>query len=134
MRDARKAGIKSALRGAPKKNKSWEAKVMAILSSVMHEAGKGYYAEHSAAMFEKCGVPNDARTADYIQMLVNSGKGNLGCKVHTLENVTSEWGKTGDYAMTLAYRIDINNKTRASNKAPKVDAHTNGGEVQPSAK
>ena len=129
MREARKHGIKSALRGAAKKEKSWEAKLMSILAGVMHEAGAAYYAENKESLFEKCGVPNDSRTDDYIQVLVNSGKGNLGCKVHTMED-TSQWGKFGKYSVTMAYRIDINNKTRASHKT----APANGAETQPSAK
>lgn len=132
MRDARKAGIKSALRGAARKEKPWEAKLMAVLSEVMHEAGAAYYAENKDSLFEKCGVPNDARTDDYVQVLVNSGKGNLGCKVHTME-ATSQWGKEGKYSLTLAYRIDINNKTRASNKTTAAPANGEG-EAQPSAK
>ena len=131
IRQARKHGIKSALRAAAKKEKAWEAKLMGVLSEVMHEAGAAYYAANKEELFEKCGIPNDARTDDYIQALVNSGKGNLGCKVHTVEG-TSEWGKFGKYSVTLAYRLDINNKTRASNKDTVAPA--NGAEAQPSAK
>ena len=96
---------------------------MKILAEVMHDAGKDYYEENKEALFEKCGVPNDARTDDYTQIIENTGKGNLGCKVHTKE-ATSQWGKEGKYSLTLAYRIDINNKTRASVK--KTQTSTNG--------
>ena len=132
IRAARSHGIKSAMRGAARKEKPWEAKLMAVLSEVMHSAGSAYYAENKEALFEKCGVPNDARTDDYIEVLVNSGKGNLGCKVHTVE-ATSKWGKEGKYSVTLAYRLDINNKTRASNKTTTAPAN-GAAEQQPSAK
>ena len=114
VRSARAAGIRSAL------------------SAVMHDSGKRYFEEKKEVLFEKCGVPNDARSDDYIELLVNSGKGNLGCKVHTVE-ATSKWGKEGKYSVTLAYRLDINNKTRASNKTTAAPAN-GAAEQQPSAK
>ena len=132
VRSARAAGISSAARGGAKKDKPWEAKLMSALSAVMHDSGKRYFEENKEVLFEKCGVPNDARSDDYIELLVNSGKGNLGCKVHTVE-ATSKWGKEGKYSVTLAYRLDINNKTRASNKTTAAPAN-GAAEQQPSAK
>tara|TARA_R110000824_G_scaffold108475_3_gene255535 strand:- start:3005 stop:3664 length:660 start_codon:yes stop_codon:yes gene_type:complete len=126
IREARKHGVKSALRGSQAKEKPWEAKLMAVLSEVMHSAGEQYFNDNKEALFEKCGVPNDARSDSYVEVLTNSGKGNLGCRVHS-EQATSKWGRNAKYSWTLAYRIDINNKTRASSKA----AETNGAASAP---
>ena len=124
-RAARRHGLKASTRSAAKRKKPWEAKVMAKLAKVMHKAGQEYFEANMQNIFEECGVPNDKRVGDFVQLLVNSGKGNLGSKVHTIEE-TSQWGKPGPYAVTLAYRLDINNRTRASNKAPKANAPVNG--------
>ena len=133
IRTARKHGVKSALRGSQAKDKPWEAKFMAVISEVMHKAGEQYFLENKDSLFEKCGVPNDARSDNYIEILTNSGKGNLGCKVHS-EQATSKWGKEAKYSWTLAYRIDINNKTRASAKKTETNgASTAAPPVQPSA-
>ena len=133
MRNARKHGVKSAMRGSQAKDKPWEAKLMAVLADVMHTAGEQYFNDNKDALFEKCGVPNDSRSDSYIEVLTNSGKGNLGCKVHS-EQATSQWGKTAKYSTTLAYRIDINNKTRASSKGTVSNgASTAAPPVQPTA-
>lgn len=115
IREARKHGVSSALRGSQARDKPWEAKFMGVLSEVMHTAGEQYFQENKDSLFDKCGVPNDARSDSYIEVLTNSGKGNLGCRVYS-EEATSQWGRHAKYSWTLAYRIDINNKTRASVK------------------
>lgn len=129
IRSAKEHGIKGARRGTKRNTRAWQSQMIEALSAVGHKAMQEYFADNKDELFQKCGVPNESRQDSYEDMLVATGRGTLSYKVSMWEGVGAS-DDHGKFAISLAYRLDANNKGRAKRKTTNGVAES----AQPSAK
>ena len=118
MQSARSNGVKGSKQTSRRK-RAWQSQLIEALVDHGHNAMSAYFNDNKAELMEKCGVPEDDRKENYEDMLISTGRGTLSYKVSTWEGDGAA-NKSGKYAISLAYRLDANNKGRA--KKPKAPA------------
>ena len=116
IKDARTAGIKGTRAGTARKQSSWMSQLIGALIPVGHSAMKDYYVANKEELWSKCSIPADAQSDDFVQMLINTGRGTIGYKCDEWTGVSSKTGDEGTYAINLNFRLDANNKGRAKRK------------------
>ena len=115
VRMTKEHGIKGAKRGTRRSTRAWQSQLIEVLSAIGHKAMDDYFNDHKAELFTKCGVPTDAQKESFEDMLIATGRGTLSYKVSVWDGVGAT-GDQGSYAVSLAYRLDANNKGRAKRK------------------
>ena len=75
-----------------------------------------YYEEHKEKMWGDFKIPTEAQSDSFADMLINTGRGTLGCRVDQWEGVSPKTQDEGKYAINLNFRLDANNKGRAKRK------------------
>mgnify|MGYP003110377482 CR=1 FL=1 len=128
MQSAAAHGLKGAKRATARRKRAWQSQLIEALVGHGHDAMRKYFDENRDELMEKCDVPVDDRKENYEDMLIATGRGTLSYKVSMWEG-SGATNTGGKYAISLAYRLDANNKGRAKkSKAP--EASTNGVSTQ----
>lgn len=111
--NSRKAGIKGARAGQQRKSRAWQTNFAEAMTGIGWSAMEDYYNTNKEELFSKCGIPNESRTDDFVTMLINTGRGTLGCRVAQWKGVSSKSGVDGTFPINLGFRLDANNKGRS---------------------
>tara|TARA_R110000787_G_scaffold142168_1_gene255751 strand:- start:1076 stop:1717 length:642 start_codon:yes stop_codon:yes gene_type:complete len=119
MQSARSNGMKGTKQAARRK-RAWQSQLIEALVGHGHNAMSTYFNDNRDELMETCGVPVEDRRENYEDMLIATGRGTLSYKVRTWEGDGAA-NKDGKYAISLAYRLDANNKGRA--KKPKASVN-----------
>jgi hypothetical protein len=125
------APLKGAKRETARRKRAWQSQLIEALVVIGHDAMRKHFDENRDELMESCGVPVDDRKENYEDMLIATGRGTLSYKVSMWEGEGAT-NKTGSFPISLAYRMDANNKGRAKKSKP-AGASTNGVTTQAQA-
>ena len=123
MQSARDNGVRGAQRVTARRKRAWQSQLIEALVGHGHDAMSAYFNANREELMEKCGVPVEDRKENYEDMLIATGRGTLSYKVSMWagEGATNA---VGSFPISLAYRLDANNKGRAKkSKAPEASAN-----------